>query len=329
MSDFFSFVIPCYYSENTILSVLDEIHNKMKERSEIGYEIIAVNDCSPDNVLSLLVDLTETDKTLKILNLAKNGGKTCAIMAGYSVVSGNIIINLDDDGQCPVDRLWELVQPLYDGYDACFARYPQKNESAFKRFGSKVNSFMATQLVSKPKELYTSNFSAIKRFVTDEMIKYTNPYPYFTGLLVRSTSKIANVDMVERNRIAGVGHYNFRKSFTLWMNGFTAFSVKPLRIATVLGFVCAFIGFVFGVYTIINKIINPEVLMGYSSLMAVLLFIGGMIMVMLGLIGEYIGRMYICINNSPQYVIRDRINFDCETASSESNKGKQAEGSTV
>lgn len=115
--------------------------------------------------------------------------------------------------------------------------------------------------------------------------------------------------MEERERAAGVGHYTFVKSLKLWLNGFTAFSVKPLRISTVLGALCAIIGFAYGIWTIIRKLLNPDIQTGYSSTMAVLLFIGGMIMMMLGMIGEYIGRIYICINNSPQYVIREAINI--------------------
>lgn len=304
-----SFVIPCYYSEKTISLVINEIQNSMKQENHLNYEIIAVNDCSPDNVLEVLQELALDNCKLKIVDLAKNGGKHAAMMAGYSVAKGDIIVNLDDDGQCPVDKIWELLAPLEGKYDVSIARYPQKKQSAFKNFGSKINSLMSQCLIGKPKNLYISNFYAFKRFVMEEISLYKNPYPYVSGLVLRTTSKIINIDMEERERAAGVGHYTFKKSFSLFLNGFTAFSVKPLRISTILGALCALIGFVFGVVTIIRKIINPDILMGYSSLMAVLLFVGGMIMLMLGMIGEYIGRIYICINNSPQYVIRDTINI--------------------
>jgi len=310
MQHFFSFVIPCYRSEYTIAPVIEEIIYKMKEQPGICYEIITVNDCSPDNVLSVLKDISERNKFIKVLDLARNGGKHAAMMAGFSVAQGDIIINLDDDGQCPLDQLWNLVEPLYDGYDISIAKYAEKKQSRFKNFGSKMNDIMATTLISKPKELQLSNFSAVKRFVVDEMLNYKNPYPYVEGLYLRTTSKIKNVTMEERERTVGTSNYTFRKSLALWINGFTAFSVKPLRVATFLGVVCALVGFVYGFFTIVNKLLNPEILMGYSSLMAVLLFIGGLIMIMLGLIGEYIGRIYISINMSPQYVIRETINLD-------------------
>lgn len=304
-----SFVIPCYCSEQTVEGVIAEIHSKMAEKSDYTYEIIAVNDGSPDNVYEVLKSLSENDNRLKVIDFAKNSGKPSAQMAGYAFTNGDIIVNLDDDGQCPLDKLWELIEPLNTGYDISIAKYPVKKQSAFKNFGSKVNAVMGRLIIGKPKHLQFSNFSAMRKFVVDEIIKYDNPYPYLSGLMLRTTSKICNVEMEERERTAGVGHFTLIKSLKLWLNGFTAFSVKPLRISTILGVICAFIGFVFGVVTIVNKIMHPEVLVGYSSLMAVLLFVGGMIMMMLGMIGEYIGRIYICINNSPQYVIRDTINI--------------------
>lgn len=308
----FSFVIPCYHSELTIKDVINEIRCKMMELSDWDYEIIAVNDCSPDNVLLRLKELAENNGKLKVIDLAKNSGKHAAVMAGYSVAKGDVIINLDDDGQCPMDKLWDLIQPLNNGYDISVAKYPVKKQSAFKNFGSKINAIMSHFLIEKPKSLYLSNFSAMRRFVIDEIIRYDKPYPYLEGLMLRTTSKICNVEMEERERTVGIGHFTFKKSLKLWLNGFTAFSVKPLRISTILGVICALIGFVFGVVTIIHKLLNPEILIGYSSTMAVFLFIGGMIMMMLGMIGEYIGRIYICINNSPQYVIRETVNIEKE-----------------
>lgn len=309
---FLSFVIPCYGSELTIYGVIEEIYKKMSEKPNTDYEIIAVNDCSPDNVYDVLIKLTQKFSKLKIVDFAKNFGKQSAVLAGYSFVSGDIIINLDDDGQCPLDRLWDLIEPLENGYDVVYAKYPVKKQSAFKNFGSKVNSIMAEALIGKPKNLQVSNFSAFKRFIADEMTLYKNPYPYSSGLVLRTTSKVTNVDMEERERAAGNGNFTFKRSLKLLLNGFTAFSVKPLRISTIFGMICAFIGFVFGVVTIIRKITRPEILVGYSSIMAVLLFVGGMIMMMLGIVGEYIGRIYICINNSPQYVIRETVNIDKE-----------------
>jgi undecaprenyl-phosphate 4-deoxy-4-formamido-L-arabinose transferase len=303
-----SFVIPCYGSELTIENVISEINNIMMQRPENTYEIICVNDCSPDKVLERLKEVVTRQKNIIIVDLAKNMGKHAAMMAGFSFVTGDYIVNLDDDGQCPLDKLWELVDAIEFGSDIAMAKYPVKKQSTFKNFGSSVNAFMAHILLNKPNEIQFSNFSVVKHFVIDEVLKYRNPYPYIEGLFLRTTKKITNIEMEERERVNGVGNFTFKKSLSLWLNGFTAFSVKPLRIATISGFIFAIIGFLYALSIVIRKIfIYPEMAMGYSSTMATLLLVGGMIMLMLGLIGEYIGRIYISINNSPQYVIREII----------------------
>jgi glycosyltransferase involved in cell wall biosynthesis len=308
----YSFIIPCYNSEKTIKHVLDEIHKEMDKIKFTDYEIIAVNDCSPDNVYGILKEIASYDKKTKVINLAKNAGKHAAVLAGMKMSSGKIIINLDDDGQCPLNELNNLLQPLDKGYDIAIAKYERKRESLLKRLGSKFNSFVTRILLDKPKNLYIGNFSAVKRFVVNEMLNYTNPYPYLGGLFLQSTSKIVNVNMIERERSCGKSNYSLKKSIKLWLNGFTAFSVKPLRISSLLGICCAIIGFIFGIVTVVRKLVVSNISIGWSSTVSIMLFIGGLIMLMLGMIGEYIGRIYISINNSPQYVIKEKINFDSD-----------------
>lgn len=302
-----SFVIPCYGSELTIEKVVSEIDQVMKLRENFDYEIITVNDCSPDGVYHVLKNLAKTHPKLTVVDLSKNMGKHSAMMAGFSLIRGDYVVNLDDDGQCPMDRLWDLFDALGDNFDVSMAKYPIKKQSGLKNFGSKVNATMSTILLSKPKNLQFSNFFIAKKYIVDEIKNYRNPYPYMEGLILRSTRRIINVDMEERDRHAGQGNFTLMRSFSLWLNGFTAFSVKPLRVATLLGFITAFLGFLYGTYIIISKIFNITSVLGYSSTMAVILFLGGAIMVMLGLVGEYIGRIYICINDSPQFVIREII----------------------
>ena len=151
----------------------------------------------------------------------------------------------------------------------------------------------------------------MKKYVKEEIVKYKNPYPYIEGLVLRVTNRIKTVELEERERgDDNKSGFTLKKSVSLLLNGLTSFSVKPLRVASVIGFLFAIIGFLWGVYAIIKKIIHPEVLLGYSSLLAINLFSSGMMMIMLGLIGEYVGRIFICINNSPQYVIRELINVE-------------------
>lgn len=307
-----SFIIPCYGSEKTVEIVIDEIDKTVAENPNYDYEIIAVNDHSPDNVWNVLRGIAEKNSKVKLINLAKNMNRPGALMAGMSLTTGDYIILMDDDGQCPMENLWNLIKPLEDGHDVSIAKYPTYKQSKFKDFGTIVNRKMTEIVMEKPKNLSFTNFSALKRYIVDEITKYKNPYPYLTGLLLRTTSDIVNVEMEERERICGNTNFTFKKMLNLWINGFTAFSIKPLRISTIIGFVTAVIGFLYGLFTIVRKLIVPTIAMGYSSTMAAILFIGGVIMLMLGMIGEYIGRIYISINNSPQYVIREKINFDNE-----------------
>lgn len=310
-----SFIIPCYGSEETVEIVINEIEKIVMEKKEdYDYEVIAVNDNSPDNVWSVLKKIAQKNDKVKIISLAKNMNRPSALMAGMANAIGDYIILMDDDGQCPMENLWDLIKPLENGHDVSIAKYPKYKQSLFKSFGTIVNRKMTEIVMEKPKGLNFTNFTAIKKYIVDEMIKYKNPYPYMTGLLLRTTSDIVNVEMEERERISGNTNFTLKKMLKLWINGFTAFSVKPLRISTVIGVLTAMIGFIYGIYIIINKIfIHNYILPGYSSLMAALLFIGGVIMIMLGLIGEYIGRIYICINNSPQYVIKEKYNTNKET----------------
>jgi undecaprenyl-phosphate 4-deoxy-4-formamido-L-arabinose transferase len=304
-SNLISFVIPCYGSEKTIEGVIAEIEAVVSERTGYDYEIICVNDCSPDGVLDVIKRLAESNPKIIAIDLAKNMGKHAAIMAGCSLVRGEYGVNLDDDGQCPMDRLWDLIDALDGGADVAIAKYPRKKQSAFKNFGSNINAAMSRWLLGRPKGLQFENFSANKRFIIDEIVKCRSPFPYGEGLILRTTSNIVNVEMEERERADGrTGNYTFRKSLSLWLNGFTAFSVKPLRVASVFGTVIALAGFIYGLTIIIRKLTDASVALGYSSTMATLLFVGGVLMMMLGLVGEYIGRIYISINNSPQYVIR-------------------------
>ncbi len=305
-----SFVIPCYRSENTIRAVVGEIIDTVTPRGD-DYEIIMVSDSSPDGVYSVIGEMCAENPKLKGVEFAKNFGQHSALMAGYGFCTGDVTVSVDDDGQIPVDEVYKLIDKLGEGYDVVYGTYSSKKHSPFRNFGSRVNDKMAEALVGKPKNIKVTSFFAARAFVIREIVKYDKAYPYVLGLILRTTQRIANVPVNHRARTDGESGYTFKKLIALWMNGFTAFSVKPLRIATVIGCLCAVLGFGYGVYIIINRLfINPDVPAGYSSIMAALLFISGVIMVLLGLIGEYIGRIYISLNNSPQYVIRDTVNTE-------------------
>ncbi len=305
-----SFVIPCYRSEHTLAHVVNEIKEKMNTMDGYQYDIILVNDCSPDNTMEVIRELCAGDEKIRGIGFSQNFGQHSALMAGLRCSDGDYVVCLDDDGQTPADEVDKLLAKLEEGYDAVYAQYDHKQHSTFRNMGSKINERMTRIMLGKPPALYLSSYFAVKRFVAEDMIRYENSYPYVIGLVLRATKHIANVPVNHRERESGTSGYNLKKLVALWFNGFTAFSVKPLRIATAVGAFSAFVGFLYGIYTIVKRLLNPAVPMGFSSTMSAIVFFGGMIMLMLGLIGEYIGRIYISLNNSPQYVIREKINLD-------------------
>lgn len=300
-----SFVIPCYRSENTISQVVDEIRETVKTRPQYDYEIILVNDSSPDNVWKTIGAICQGDPKIKGINLAKNFGQHCALMAGYKEASGKYIISLDDDGQTPASETFLLVDEIEKGYDVVYGYYQHIKQHIFRRFASWVNKKMAQKIIGQPKSLHTTSFFIMRKFIAEEIIRYSHPFAYISGLIFRCTNSIGNIEVRHRRRLVGKSGYSLRGLLALWINGFTAFSVKPLRFATFIGILCAIIGIVAGIHVIVQKLSYPDMPIGYASTMSALLFIGGMIMLLLGLIGEYIGRIYISINQAPQYVIRE------------------------
>ena len=312
-----SFVIPCYRSAQTLPGVVAEIRETMATMPEYSYELILVNDCSPDDTFETIRRIASENPNVTGVNLARNFGQHAALMAGFHEVSGDVIVCLDDDGQTPANEVGKLLDGIRGGSDVVYARYTNKKHSAFRNFGSRVNDWMTRVMLGKPKDLYVSSYFAARRFVVDNMLQYENSYPYVIGLVLRATKNITNVDVVHREREVGTSGYTMKKLLALWFNGFTAFSIKPLRIATVLGCITAACGFLYGIYTVIKKFVNPDVPIGFSAMMSALVFIGGMIMLMLGMIGEYIGRMYISMNRSPQFVVRERVGENA----SESERG--------
>ena len=211
MSKLVSFVIPCYRSSQTIGKVVEELDAAMGRLPEYTYEIVLVNDCSPDDTFGTIRTLCEKRKDICGINLARNFGQHAALMAGFRYTHGEVVVCLDDDGQTPAEEVGKLLAGIEDGYDVVYARYIHKQHSGFRNFGSKINERMTRVMLGKPKELYLSSYFAVKRFVVDEMLRYTNPYPYVIGLVLRTTKNIANVDVTHREREEGVSGYTLGK----------------------------------------------------------------------------------------------------------------------
>ena len=310
-----SFVIPCYRSEKTLEGVVAEIKAVVSQRPEVEYEIVMVSDHSPDNVYQVIEKMCHADPAhLRGLELARNFGQPAAQMAGFAQATGDVVFSLDDDGQAPVDAIYKVIDKLVDGgNDVVYGAYPRKRHNVFRNLGSWVNHLMAVWLIGIPHGMYTTSFFAVRRFVVNEMLKYRGPFPYLSGLIFRTTRNVSTVEVNHRSRAAGTSGYTIGKLLKLWVNGFTAFSVEPLRLASYAGGICAVAGFCYGLWTVIHKLfIHPDMPVGYSSIMSVLLFIGGMLMLILGLIGEYVGRIYICMNQSPQYVVSRTTLDECD-----------------
>lgn len=302
-----SFVIPCYRSRDTIRGVVDEIFSTMETMEQYDTEIVLVNDCSPDDTFSVLSELAQSDGRITAVNLARNFGQASAIMAGLRQSAGDILVCMDDDGQTPANEVGKLLSKLEEGYDVVYASYEHKQHSAFRNFGTKLNNLMTELLLEKPRELTITSYFTMRRYVVDEMLRYEQCYPYIEGLVLRTTRKIASVPVTHRQREVGESGYTFSKLLGMWMNGFTAFSVKPLRVATYAGCLSAFLGLIYTIIIVIKHFTDSTIPEGWSSTMAVQLLIGGIILVVLGLIGEYVGRIYLCINASPQFVVRDVV----------------------
>ena len=302
-----SFVIPCYRSERTIEAVAAEIARTMETIPEHSWELILVNDCSPDNTFSVIRALAEQDGRITAIDLAKNFGQHAALMCGMRHSTGDAVVCLDDDGQTPADEVGKLLEKIDAGYDVVYASYEEKQESGFRRFGSEVNRRMTEIMLSKPKELELTSYFAARRYIVDEMLRYEHCYPYVMGLVLRSTKRICNVPVRHRPRESGASGYTLSKLLGLWMNGFTSFSVKPLRIATYAGAVTALLGFVYALAAVIRYFTVHLAPQGWTTTTVLLLIVGGLNLLMLGLVGEYVGRVFMCVNATPQYVEREVI----------------------
>lgn len=302
MDEKISIVIPCYRSEKTIAPVVEEIITYV---DKWDYEIILVCDGSPDNVWDEIKKLQSKYHTVHGILFSKNFGQHAATLAGYRHATGDIIVTMDDDGQSDPSAIERMIEKLHEGYDVVYAKYPVFEKTLFRVFGSWLNRKMAEILTGKPVGIQGNSYYVMRRFVKDEMIRYTNSFPYLGGLVFRVTSNIAEVDVEHRGRKEGNSNYTIGKLVKLWINGFTAFSVLPLRIASLLGIVFSCIGFILGLVFVIRKLLNPDIILGFTSLIVIILFLGGVILLSVGLIGEYVGRIYIGQNQAPQYVIKE------------------------
>jgi undecaprenyl-phosphate 4-deoxy-4-formamido-L-arabinose transferase len=210
---------------------------------------------------------------------------------------------MDDDLQHPPQAIGSMVSAISEGYDVCYTRYLSRKHVVWKKIGSYFNDWVATHLLGKPKGLYLSSFKALRKEVVDEIIKYDGPYAYVDGLILDVTNSITAIDIEHQERHEGEGNYNLRRSLSLWLKMATSFSILPLRIATYLGFGLAVVSAVLIIFIIYQRLLYPDYPRGWASLIATILFVGGIQTLCIGMMGEYLGRTYLKLNHKPQFVI--------------------------
>jgi len=298
-----SFVIPVYNGAQTIGGVVRRI---LELYGALPIEIVLVNDGSADESEAVCAAIArEHPGRVVFVQLARNFGEHNAVLAGLGHSRGAYAAVLDDDAQNPPEE----VRRLYDeirrgGYDVVYGRYRVKHHSAFRNFGSWFNDRIANVMLGKPRELYLSSFKIMNRFLVNEIVKYRGAFPYIDGLVLRTTRRIGQVDVEHRPEERPSG-YDVRRLFLLWLNMLLNFSIAPLRLSALLGLAMAALSVVLMVGIVIDKLyIDPELPLGIPTVLASIVFFAGLQLLILGTIGEYLGRLFLDHSESPQYVVR-------------------------
>lgn len=301
----YSIVIPCYNSSHTIRDVVEQTSEVMTQIGRTPFEFILVDDFSPDDGATVreLHGLANDFDFVTVVELAMNSGQHNATMAGLNFASGDTIISMDDDMQTHPSQLPKLFEEFDKGYDIVYGHYDDKKHSGFRNFGSWVNFTTVRILIGKPKDLKTSSFWIIKKFVRDYVIEYKNKYTHLQGLFLRTTKNISSISVEHFERAYGTSNYTFKKLIELWSN-VMGYSILPLRVASRFGTLIAVIGLIGAIVVFLRKFINPSLALGWTSIMFTLFFFSGVIMMFLGIIGEYVGRLFLSMGNDPQFVVR-------------------------
>jgi len=305
-----SIIIPVYNSEKTIVEVARQIEGSLGGKLE--YELILVNDGSADSSHKECRKLSESNDFIKFINLSKNFGQHNAVLAGLGFARGELVAVIDDDLQTPPEEIWKLINKIREGHDVVYANYIYKKHGLLRNLGTCINGLMERVLLKKPGGIKTSSYFIIREYIAKEIVKYEGPYPYLAGLILRVTDNIGNVNVKHRERPYGKSNYGFIKLLKLWVNGFTNFSVKPLRIALFSGILIALIGFILSIILIIRKFLAPEIAIGWTSIIVAVFIFSGIQLISVGLLGEYVGRSFLSLNRQPQYVIKEKYNIDNE-----------------
>lgn len=298
-----SIVIPVYRGANTIGEL---VHALADLNIAGGHEIVLVNDGSPDNSLDVCRELLHSCRIpLTVINLARNFGEHNAVMAGLRQARGSWVITMDDDLQNPPEEIVRILAfAQSSSRHVIYTYYSKKEHAHWRNLGSRFTNWVADFLMDKPKGLYLSSFRCVSRLVVDNITRYTGPFPYIDGLILQVTQNIGRIEVAHLPRAYGRSNYTFRRLVRLWLNMFVNFSIMPLRISTLAGLVLSVLGGITAVLVIIEAWFSTTP-RGWGSLMAAFLLLSGVELIILGVAGEYLGRMYLTVNGKPQSVVSD------------------------
>lgn len=303
-----SVVVPVYNSANTLEQLAKILREELSPHYDL--ELVLVNDCSQDDSAEVCRKLARAHPWIRFVNLSRNFGEHNAVMAGLTYCSGDCAAIIDDDFQNPPSEVRKLVEKLRKGHDVVFSEFETKQHGTLRNLGSRFNNAVANIMLDKDRDLYLSSFKVINRFLIDEITRYSGPYPYIDGLILRTTCNIGTV-LVEHNpREEGHSNYTLRKLVRLWLNMFTNFSILPLRVASLAGMAFAIAGLGLAVLFVIEKLNNPEMPAGWTSIAVLLLVVSGVQLFTLGVIGEYLGRLFLKDSGSPMFVANETMNCD-------------------
>lgn len=301
-----SIVVPVYRSAEILPLLIKQIHEAMKEIGcDKNFELVLICDGSPDNSWQVIQFLSDSHKFIKGILLRRNFGQHNAVMAGLRKCNGDVVVIMDDDLQHSPRYISKFLTVINEGADVCYSRFNRMEQKKWKIIGSIFNGFMANLLLDKPRNLYLSPFKAISKDICNLIIAYDGPYPYIDGLILLYTDCIKVIDVEHNSRALGVGNYDFWRSLALWAMMATGFSVKPLRLVILFGIIISVLAFFLIIGIMLFKFFLGVNVEGWTSLFVIIMFLGGLQLLGLGVIGEYLGRSYLQINGKPQAVIKD------------------------
>ena len=304
-------VIPCYNSEKTIRKVVELVMAEFEKTEKYTCEFVLVNDGSRDDTYEEIKRLGAEYTNVKGVNLLRNFGQHNALMAALHYAKGDFILGMDDDMQTHPSQIFKLIQKMEEGYDLVYGCYPKKKNSFAKNLTSKFNEVSSGILLGRPKHIVSSNFWMITRQVRDEVVKYDSFNPYIDGIFYRTTHNIGNVEVEHFKREVGTSNYTLKKLMKLWL-AYWNYSVIPLRISSVLGGISAVGGLLAVLIIVICKLLDPTMTVGWASIICAIIIFAGLILMVLGIIGEYLGKMILIMNKTPQFIVRETINVGNE-----------------